>query len=316
MVRALTALLAFAVAAHAAAAGFDVQGHRGARGLAPENTLAAFERALALGVTTLETDVAITRDGVAVISHDPFLNPDLVRGPDGAWLPARGPAIHSLTAADLARYDIGRTNPASDYGKQFPQQAPADGQRFPTLAQVLALGKGNAVRFNIETKVTPDSTGDTADPATFARLVVAAIEAAGMTSRATVQSFDWRTLVEVKRLAPAIATVCLTIESSGMDTVQRAKAGASPWHAGVDRAAHGGSVPRAAKAAGCSAWSPFWRNVTAAEVADAHAAGLEVIPWTVNDPREMARLIDLGVDGLISDYPDRLLAVVNDKGVR
>jgi len=314
LVRTLIALVALA-ATHAGAAGFDVQGHRGARGLAPENTMPAFERALALGVTTLETDVAITRDGVAVISHDPFLNPDLVRGPDGAWLAERGPAIRSLTFAELQRYELGRTNPASDYGKQFPQQAPADGQRFPTLAQVLALGKGNAVRFNIETKITPDSATETADAGTFARTVVAAIEAANMTSRATVQSFDWRTLVEVKRLAPAIATVCLTIESSGMNTVKPAADGPSPWHAGFDRARYDGSLPRTAHAAGCSAWSPFWRNVTAAEVADAHALGLKVIPWTVNDPRDMARLIDLGVDGLISDYPDRLLQVAKDKGV-
>lgn len=311
------AVAAVALAASCAtAAGFDVQGHRGARGLAPENTMAAFARALALGVTTLETDVAITRDGVAVISHDPFLNPDLVRTPDGAWLAARGPAIRTLTRDDLGRYDIGRTNPASDYGKQFPQQVAADGQRFPTLAQVLALGKDNAVRFNLETKITPDSGAETADVATFARLVVSAIDAAGLGTRATVQSFDWRTLVEVKRIAPAIATVCLTIESSGMDTVRRAAGGPSPWHAGLDRAHHGGSLPRTARAAGCSAWSPFWRNVTAAEVADAHAAGMTVIPWTVNDPRDMARLIEMGVDGLISDYPDRLLQVATDKGVR
>jgi len=315
VVRALILLVA-AVAAHAGAAGFDVQGHRGARGLAPENTLAAFERALSLGVTTLETDVAITRDGVAVISHDPFLNPDLVRTSDGAWLAARGPAIRSLTLGELQRYELGRANPASDYAKQFPQQVPADGQRLPTLAQVLALGKGNAVRFNVETKITPDGGGDTADPATFARLVVAAIEAAGMSGRATVQSFDWRTLVEVRRIAPAIATVCLTIESSGMNTVKPAADGPSPWHAGFDRARYGGSLPRTAHAAGCSAWSPFWRNVAAAEVADAHALGMKVIPWTVNDPKEIARLVDMGVDGLISDYPDRLLEVVKAKGVQ
>lgn len=266
-------------------------------------------------MTTIETDVAITRDGVAVISHDPFLNADLVRTPDGAWLAARGPAIRSLTQAELARYELGRTNPASDYGRQFPQQVPVDAQRFPTLTQVLALGKGNAVRFNVETKITPDGGTETADVATFARLVVQAIDAAGMSSRATVQSFDWRTLVEVRRIAPSIATVCLTIESPGMDTVRRAADGPSPWHAGFDRARYDGSLPRTAHAAGCSAWSPFWRNVTAADVADAHALGMKVIPWTVNDPREMARLIDLGVDGLISDYPDRLLQVVREKGV-
>src|SRR5512139_3237479 len=115
----------------APATAFDLQGHRGARGLAPENTLAAFRTALAIGVTTLETDLAVTRDGVLVISHDPFLNPDLVRTADGRWLETKGPPIRSLTLPELARYDIGRANPRSRYAQQFPSQQPADGERFP-----------------------------------------------------------------------------------------------------------------------------------------------------------------------------------------
>src|SRR5688572_214117 len=98
-----------------AAPGLDVQGHRGARGLAPENTLPAFEKALALGVTTLELDVGVTRDGVVVVGHDPTINPDIARGPDGQWLAARGPAIRELTFAELQRYDVGRLKPGSNY---------------------------------------------------------------------------------------------------------------------------------------------------------------------------------------------------------
>src|SRR5689334_7880056 len=124
--RTVRAIVAFALAAgvmHAAASfAFDLQGHRGARGLAPENTLAAFSRALAIGVTTLELDVAVTRDDVLVVSHDPLLNPDLVRGPDGRWLSSAGPAIRTLTLAELKRYDVGRVDPASRYARQFPQQ--------------------------------------------------------------------------------------------------------------------------------------------------------------------------------------------------
>ncbi len=122
---------------------FDLEGHRGTRGLRPENTLAAFSRAIEIGVTTLETDLAVTKDGVLVISHDPFLNPDVVRGPDGRWLAEKGPPIHSLTQAELERYDIGRLDPASKYAQQFPQQLAVDGQRFPTLAQVFALAQGS-----------------------------------------------------------------------------------------------------------------------------------------------------------------------------
>jgi len=301
--------------AHALA--FDLQGHRGTRGLAPENTMAAYARAAAIGVTTIETDLAVTKDGVLVISHDPFLNPDIVRGPDGRWLTARGPAIHTLTLAELAQYDVGRVNPESAYAKQFPDQKPSDGERFPTLSQVFAFVKtsGKPLRLNIETKITPGNPDETVDAETFAKLVVDAIRTAGFTQRATIESFDWRTLVQAKKLAPEIETVCLTIESDGMDTVQRKTGQPSVWNAGLDLAAYGGSVPRIAKAAGCGTWSPFWRNVTAESVAEAHALGIKVLPWTVNNPADMARLVDMKVDGLISDYPDRLRKAVADKGV-
>src|ERR1700693_2508103 len=152
---------------------FDLEGHRGTRGLAPENTLAAFRRAIEIGVTTIETDMALTRDDVIVISHDPFLNPDVVRGPDGHWLTSQGPPIRTLTLAELRRYDIGRLNPASQYAREFPEQRAVDGERFPQLSELFELGKGELLRFNIETKITPTSGADTPDPATFARLVVA-----------------------------------------------------------------------------------------------------------------------------------------------
>ena len=295
------------------ASAFDLQGHRGARGLAPENTLAGFKVALGLGVSTLETDLAVTRDNQLVISHDPALNPDLTRGPDGQWLATAGPVIRTVTLADLARYDIGRVNPASKYGQQWPEQKPVDGQRFPTPAEFFAMA-GPTVGFNIEIKTDPNKPDLTIDPASFARLTVEAVRKAGVGPRTTVQSFDWRGILEVKRLAPEIATGCLSIESNNFDTVQRASGRPSPWLGGLNLAAHGGSVPRLAKAAGCATWSPFWRNVTAENVKEAQALGLKVVPWTVNAPAEMGRLIDLGVDGLITDYPDRALPVLAGKG--
>ena len=300
-----------------AAVAFDLQGHRGARGLRPENTLAGFSFALASGVTTLETDLAVTKDGVLVISHDPYLNPDVVRTPDGHWLAAKGPPIHSLTLAELQRYDIGRLDPASAYARGFPEQRPEDGERFPTLEQLFVLVKtaSRPVRLNLETKIAPDGGFATVDPETFAALVVDATRKAGLASEVTIQSFDWRTLVAARKRAPEIATVCLTIETEGNDTVRRSADAPSPWLAGLDLRTVDGSLPRLAKAAGCRTWSPFWRNVTAADVSESHALGLTVLPWTVNDPREMARLIDLGVDGLITDYPDRARRVMAEKGI-
>ena len=293
------------------AGAFDLQAHRGGRGLTPESTLAGFRNAIALGVTTLETDLAVTKDDVLVLSHEPHLNPDLVRGPDGKWLEGAGPTIHSLTLAELKTYDIGRLNPATKYGQQFPAQTPHDGERFPTLAELYAMA-GPGIRFNIETKIDPTKPDQTVDPAHFARLTVEAIRTAKMQRRTTIQSFDWRTLIEAKRLAPEIETVCLTIESRDMNTVGPKP---SPWLAGLD-VKNSGSILQLARIAGCSAWSPFWRNVTAATIVEAHALGLKVIPWTVNDPAEMKRLIDLKVDGLITDYPDRGMTVLGEKGLK
>jgi glycerophosphoryl diester phosphodiesterase len=291
---------------------FDIQGHRGARGLAPENTLAAFRAGLARGATTLETDLQVTRDGVLVISHNPRLSPDLTRDASGRFLAAEGPRIHDLTLAELAQYDIGRVNPDTAYGREWPGQMAADGERIPTLAQLFDLVKASApkARLNIETKLSPDAPAEAPAPETFARLVVEAVHAAGMSERVTIQSFDWRTLVAVKRLDPSLRTSCLTIETAKTNNVAGRNGGASGWTAGFDLAAAGGSVPRLARMAGCDVWSPFWRNATPERIDEAHRLGLAVLPWTVDDTDAMRRLMDAGVDGIITDYPDRLRALV------
>ena len=258
--------------------------------------------------------MAVTKDNVVVISHDPFLNPDLARL-NGQWLAAAGPAIRTLTLDELKRYDIGRLNPTSKYAQQFPEQKPADGERFPTLEELFAMAGPN-VRFNIEIKTDPGRPDLTLEPERFAELAIAAIRKGGAAARTTIQSFDWRGLLAARRLAPEIATACLSIEGGSFDTVRRAGSQPSPWLAGLDLAAHGGSVPRLVQAAGCAVWSPFWRNVTAASVKEAQDLGLKVLPWTVNNPPDMAALIDLKVDGLITDYPDRAKSVLATKGLK
>lgn len=291
----------------------DIQGHRGARGLAPENTLPAFAKALALGVSTLELDCAITRDGVVVVSHDPALNPDITRGPDGKWLQQTGPAIHSLTFQELQRYDVGRINPASAYAQRWPEQRPVDGTRVPRLADLFALVRksGNAtVRFNIETKISPLAPGETAGPEDFARTLVAAIREGGMSGRATIQSFDWRTLAVVQKEAPEIPTVYLTSVSGFMDNIQAT--GDSPWTAGHRARDHGGSIPRMIKAAGGAVWSPYQGDLTREAIREARALGLKVVAWTMNEPAGMRRLIEWGVDGVISDRPDLLRKIAGE----
>ncbi len=294
---------------------FDLEGHRGARGLAPENTMAAFRTALSIGVTTIETDMAITKDDIVVIAHDRDLNPAIVRDTSGQWLVARGPAIRTLSLSELRTYDIGRLNPKSDYAKQFPLQLASDGQRYPTLDELIALVKPTTVRIDIETKITPTSGETTVDPETFVRLVIERIRPADMTARTTLQSFDWRTLVIARKMAPAIETACLTSEDANFNTVKPDASGRSPWHAGLNLADYGGSVPRLVQAAGCAVWSANAQSLTSQRIDEAHALKLKVLAWTVNDRGEMNRLIDLGIDGLITDYPDRLGKLLEEKGI-
>jgi glycerophosphoryl diester phosphodiesterase len=295
----------------------DLQGHRGARGLAPENTLPAFARALSIGVTTLELDCGITRDGVVVVSHDSAPNPDITRGPDGRWLEGQGAPIHQLTYAELQRYDVGRIRPGSAYAKRFPAQLAVDGARMPKLVDVFDLVRrsGNeTVRFNIETKISPLAPERTTTPEDFARRLIAAVRDAGMAHRTVIQSFDWRTLQVAQREAPEIPTVYLTARQDFMDNIRAADPD-SPWVAGFHVRRFGGSTPRAVKAAGGAVWSPYYREVTRENVAEAQALGLKVVVWTVNTNADMRRMIRLGLDGIISDYPDRLRRIAGAMGV-
>jgi glycerophosphoryl diester phosphodiesterase len=226
--------------------------------------------------------------------------------------------LRSLTHAQLQQYDVGRLRPGSGYAAQFPEQQAVDGERIPRLADVFALVRrsGNrTVRFNVETKIDPTQPGQTATPEEFAIAVVEAIREAGLESRTTIQSFDWRTLVLVRKLAPEIALVALTDQQPDEDTMEIGKPGTSVWLGGFDVDDHGGSVPRTVQALGAKVWSPHAMDLSPERVAEAHALGLAVIPWTVNDPKDMERAIALGIDGLITDYPDRLRAVLESKGI-
>jgi glycerophosphoryl diester phosphodiesterase len=305
------ALLAF-TAKTSAAPEFDLQGHRGTRGNAPENTLAAFEKALAIGVTTLEMDAAITADGVVVVSHDPALNPAFTRDAGGQWLKVRGPLIRSLTYAQLQTYDVGRIDPESDYARQFPAQESKDGERLPTLAAVFARVKAlgaDHVRFDIETKISPTKPAETLAPEPFVRALLAVIREAGMTKRVMIQSFDWRTLKLVQQLEPGVPTVYLTVRNVRNDNLAD-----GTWTGGLllrDYPSPGHLV----KAAGGAIWSPNQASLTREHLKSAQQLGLKVIPWTVNDPAVAERLIEWGVDGIVSDYPDRIRAVMTKRGM-
>jgi glycerophosphoryl diester phosphodiesterase len=294
---------------------FDLQGHRGARGLFPENTLAGFAATLAVGVTSLELDVAVTRDGVAVVTHDPVLSPDLARTPDGKWLGEAGPrdatpAVNALDLAELHRFDVGRQRPGSDLAAECPEQAPHDGACIPTLSEVLLLAGRCRVRVDAELKTDPRAPDLSVTPEAMADLVVATAAAAGAGDWLAVRSFDWRGLRHLRAVRPEVPLAWLS------NAATEAESGLwwhEPGDASVDR-----STPAAVAAAafrhGRPAWTPVWapayRGLTAWQIGEAHALGLRVVPWTVNDQADMAMLITLGVDGLCTDRPDLAREVI------
>ena len=314
-------LVATLVALSGCATVIDVQGHRGARGLKPENTLPAFARALQLGVSTLELDVGVTRDGVVVVHHDIYLNPDTTRNAAGIWLETpvnRAFSISALTYAQLQTYDVGRLKPDTAYQKRYPDQQAMDNTKIPRLRDVLELVKKsgtNTVTISIETKLSPIEPQATLPPEAFVDAVLKVLAETGMASRVILQSFDWRTLRYAQKVAPYVPTVYLSAQQKFLDNIANADDKPSPWTSGFNIQKHK-TVPAMVQAAGGWIWSPYYGDATAENIAEAKALGLKVVVWTVNDVKQMEKMLDFGVDGIISDRPDIALKVVRGRGLR
>jgi glycerophosphoryl diester phosphodiesterase len=282
----------------------ELVGHRGARGLYPENTLAGFSAAFALGIDAIELDIAMTADGVPVASHEPTLAADIARRPDGHWLTPPGPLLRTLRFSELRAYDVGRLRPGSAEAARFPAQCPQDGERIPSLAEVISILPGHLLA---ELKTFPDRPGSTAPAEEMGEATLAVADRLGAASRVRVQSFDWRGPRHLRRIRPEIRLAWLT----RADTV----ASAPLWWGGPAPGDFGGSVPRAVAAEGGPTWTPDHVGLTRDQIAEAHGLGLSVIGWTVNHPGDIARLIDWGIDGLITDRPDLARAVMRRKGL-
>ena len=267
-----------------------IVGHRGARGVWPENTLEGFRRTIAAGVRSIELDVGVLKDGTVVVHHDFALNPDIARL-GGRWLAGSLPLLRSFPFDELEDFDVGRTRPGSETAARFPDQTAIDGERIPTLAAVLALDP--ALEWIIELKLQPDRPDWTVGAEEMVERVLAVVDAAGAGEGVVLESFDWRAPRHARRLRPNLRVAWLT----------RAETAAQPelwWGRGS-----AGSVPEAVAAEDGGVWAPFHAEVTAPLVAEARRLGVEVLPWTVNDRADMERLAGYGVAGIITDYPDR-----------
>jgi glycerophosphoryl diester phosphodiesterase len=296
-----------------------VIGHRGGAGLLPENTLTAFAGALALGVDAIEMDAHLTADGEVVVYHDSVLKPEITRTPDGRWLEEQGLAIRSLTLEQLKSYDVGRLKPGTLYGLRYPRQKPVDGEGIPTLWEVITLTRkmeNNTVGFWIEIKTSPLEPRLTPPPETVADAIISLLREAGVADRTVLQSFDWRSLVHAQRVASEIATAYLSKQSWRSDTIRVGKPGVSPWTAGLDVDQFGGSVPQVVHAAGGNYWCPRYNQVGPKQIKEAHNLGLKVVVWTPNRRAPMRKLIDMGVDGIMTDRPDLLKEVLAEMDLR
>jgi glycerophosphoryl diester phosphodiesterase len=300
---------------------FAVIGHRGARGLLPENTLAACNLALNLGVDALELDVGLTADGVLVACHDLEIPVYLCLHPDGAPV-RRHPRllIRKLTLAEVQHFDCGSLNPDL---AQFPQQQLVPGERIPTLAQVFEHQAyhfpDSQVQYTIECKVNPLRSRDTFGPILFARKLVNLARAYGLLERVTIQSFDWRVLLAAKKLEPQIQTAALVQQKRGKPGTLLSQAGVpSPFLAGLDFSRYRGNIAALLKDAGfIDRYSPNFETLLPESrhfiqsIQTIQQAGFPVIPWTVNNASTMSRLMELGVNGLITDFPDVLLDLLH-----
>lgn len=268
--------------------GLDVQGHRGARGKRPENTWPAFRYALEQGVSTLELDVVISADGQVVVSHEPWMNADICTDPEGQPIPedqAQQHNLYRMTYNEIVAYDCGqRQHPL------FPDQVPEPAAK-PLLRTVIARAEAfvqetgrDAVFYNIETKSRVEWDGRFHPPPdAFAQHLIDVIEATGVSARTTVQSFDPRTLRYTRQSTPGLRLALLVAEAAD--------------HGLAENVEQLGFIPHI--------YSPDYRLVDRALIEAAHERDMLVIPWTVNDRTAMQRLIDMGVDGLITDYPER-----------
>lgn len=298
-----------------------IYGHRGARGLSPENSLPAYNTCLNIGVDYVDMDVHLTKDKVIVVTHDFTLNPDLTRDTQGEWIDAKNPPlIKDLTFAQLQKYDIGQLKPITEYSNYFPYQHAVNKTKISSLEDVINYVKKHSpqVKFQIEIKTDPEHPDYSFSPQEIAQETVKVLQKTQISDKTELQSFDWRVLKEIQKLDPSIATAYLTDKeiSDNMKNFDPKVAGL--WSDGKLLKDYKNSIPYMIAKLGGKIWGPESKELNAKLVQEAHYLGLKVVPWSMvdslDDPKEINRMIDIGVDGIISDRPDIVRGILAARG--
>ena len=272
----------------------------------PANSLEGAIRCVAAPIDGIEIDVQMSADGHVVAHHDYRLKRSQTRL-DGAWLGETGPALKSLTLAQLRRYDIGRSRPGSYEDEHYPRREAFDGARIPTLPELLAVlktGEGPRRWIYVEIKTDPQNPDDAPDAATVTDAVIDDLEAADYIDAAKIIAFDWAVLRLARERRADLATAHLTIPPALAGTVKRLPDGDSPWADGCDPRHHGGSDLAAIKAHGGEEWSPHLVDITAERMAEAVGLGLKVGPWGVSSAEDIRRMVELGAYSATVSGPD------------
>lgn len=307
---------------------FDLEAHRGGRDVRPENTLYSYAYAIELGATSIECDMQLTKDGQIVMSHNPILNSDITRDKNGNYIENNKYDIRLMTVDELKKFDVGvmDQNCGEYYDLHGKTQFTYDA-KIPTLEELMQLIQSyddKNIVLNIETKSYPDpaSAGykNNADPKKFVEVFNNIVKKYNMEDRVVLQSFDWQTLIEMKKLNPNISTSALWQEqpSWGRDSesLRRYEKKKSPWLGGLDIKDYQGNPVKAAHAIGADIISPYYTEISKQDVDEAHSLGMKVVPWTVNNEKDMNMLLDMGVDGIISDKPWLLKQVLEKRNIK
>ncbi len=294
-----------------------IYGHRGARGDLPENTLESFKYLFKNNINAYETDILISKDLIPVITHDFRLDPSFTKDNEGNWITDENIIIFDLSYDELLKFDVGSLNKLSRYGRRFVNQKTLENQKIPKLSELLELSSKNKsenLLINLEIKSTPDEENLTPTPEEMVKLVMKEVNKSNLQNKIIISSFDWRTLTEIKNLYPEISRAYLSFQQQAGIKIKNTIYNRSPWMSYLPFFEKY-ELPKIIKSQGGKALHPYHKDITKKLVDISHQEDLPVNVWTVNEENDMLKMIEYGVDGIMTDYPLRLKELCDKENI-